>query len=314
MPRLPYAFVLILLMFGLTFSGGFVFHSNAASQTLYGCNSAGTSLSSLYTINAATGAATLVGSMGSVYGCSGLAYYNGNLYATGQDGSSSGTTSLFTIDPATGAATLVGASNQGTSCTYHITDIDFSPSGTLYATFENCLATLNSSTGAETDIATITGSLYNAGNALAISSSGTLYFAEKSLYTLNPSTGAATTIATLSNLPTGCTSGKQVANALKFSSSGTLYGVFNCGSSGSGPNYLVTINTTTGAMTTVGQTQNGLDGIAFVTVPSVPEFPILQLSLPLLFLAGIVLYLMIRKYISYPRISSRPIGNSFSES
>lgn len=38
------------------------------------------------------------------------------------------------------------------------------------------------------------------------------------------------------------------------------------------------------------------------SVPSVPEFPILQLSLPMLFVAGILLYLMIRRYISDPRL------------
>ena len=84
----------------------------------------------LYTINPATGAGTIgpaLSGLGATFFLNGLAFSeSGVLYADALVGSSN--TSLFTINKTTGVATLVGQISPDS-----ITDIAFSPSGTLYA-------------------------------------------------------------------------------------------------------------------------------------------------------------------------------------
>jgi hypothetical protein len=53
-------------------------------------------------------------------------------------------------------------------------------------------------------------------------------------------------------------------NAMDFQpGTGILYGSLNNGEAGQFDNYLVTVNTTTGVVTIIGRTVNGLDGLAF---------------------------------------------------
>jgi hypothetical protein len=283
-----------------------------ASQTLYGCTSNGGGASSLYTIDASTGVATLIGSMG-IYGCSGLVFNSaGTLYAVGQH-SSGGTEGLFTVNPGTGAATLVGSVARGSTCGTHsqpneISDLDFNSAGTLYILFAqppHCLATVNPSTATETDIGH-TG-ISGQGNALGISSSNILYHTSgdlgsstDDLYTLNSGTGTATFVVGLSGFPASCVTNKFGAvGALKFNSAGTLYGALNCGQGGSGPNYLVTIDTTTGALTVIGQTVTSLDGIAWTpSTAAIPEYP---LGLPLLVIFMVIAYGLIKRRTRNPQ-------------
>jgi hypothetical protein len=98
---------------------------------------------------------------------------------------------LGTVDTVTGAGSVIGtivAISSGET----ITDIAFSPTGSLFAVSFNNLYSVNTTTGA----GTLIGSHGLAGkNALVFSSSGLLYSAsvqDSDLYTLNTSTGAAT--------------------------------------------------------------------------------------------------------------------------
>ena len=122
--------------------------------TLYGASFNGPSgMSTLYTVNPATGAGTVVGSIG-FWRVSAMAVSaDGTIYATGRN-PSTGRNVLLTIDPATGAGTEIGRTfveSLGYGDT--IADIAFRPSdGVLYAYLEagDGLGTINLATGAAT--------------------------------------------------------------------------------------------------------------------------------------------------------------------
>jgi DNA-binding beta-propeller fold protein YncE len=203
-----------------------------AQQILYGTS---TITGALYTIDPSTGGQTLVG-LTSGLSFSGLAFdpLNGVLY-----GETRGTGTLATIDPATGAATIIGPSGLGFGRGFGISfrsdgtlfalatslytinlatgqatlvgntgaiagdALAFSPSGTLYATAGNGLATVDPSTGLVTGSTTITGVSPTKMNAFAFDSTGTLFASNvitvstHNLVTIDPATGAATTIGSM---------------------------------------------------------------------------------------------------------------------
>lgn len=124
------------------------------SGTMYNFNggrgSSNQGSSSLYTVNLATGAATLVGSNG-VYGDGFAVGPTGSAYAI--DGNF--TDSLYGIDLLTGAASLIGNLGLGNiSVQFGLT---FGDDGALYGLdFNGSLYRLNTSTGAATLVATTT--------------------------------------------------------------------------------------------------------------------------------------------------------------
>jgi hypothetical protein len=211
--------------------------------------------------------------------CSGLRFQPGTgiLFAVGFDGSHD---ALFTVNPATGITTLVadvtvtGPVGGGCSAAIRaIPDITFRSDGTLFApviisgTFVICLATINPTTAALTFIGN-TGDTHSGGNGLAFDASDTLWHGGEIsgpgfIDTLDQTTGGAGTHTTLTISSPICTT--ATPDALAFNSAGTLYTIMNCGSSGSGPTYLATINTSTGGVTDVGSTgiNTIMDGIAF---------------------------------------------------
>jgi hypothetical protein len=249
----------------------------ARADTLYGVTGAGGSSSSLYTIDPKTGVATLVGAVG--ISLNGIAYdsQNGTLY--GIAGSSS--SNLVTINTTTGAATVVGSLGHTIAAQAIAYD---SATNTLYAyskipastMFPEGLYTLNTGTGA----ATIVGSgsqlgFSSSGNGLAVDSLGTIYLApggasggssqpNADLYTISSITGLASQGPAFSGAPLA----NSQMKAMTFDSSGDMYGLdFVPG--GSFTTDLVSINPSTGAITSIASTKNGLDGIAFA--PSTPE-------------------------------------------
>src|SRR4029077_858848 len=92
---------------------------------------------------------------------------------------------------------------------------------------------------------------------------GTPNGASKDLVTYNTSTGAATVVGALSGAfyPTGS------IGALAFNTLDVLYGVNVNLSSPSRSTYLITIDTSTGIVTNIGQSVDFLDAIAFSSVP-----------------------------------------------
>ena len=112
------------------------------------------------------------------------------------------------------------------------------------------------------------------GNGIAFDSADTLFHGDHDLLkTLDQTTGAITPVVALTFPVVVCPEVPRI-NAMDFNSGGTLFGSVNCGVAGTGPNYVAAINTTTGVVTIIGTTVDGLDGIAFkprVEEPFVPE-------------------------------------------
>ncbi|MEO7142869.1 MAG: hypothetical protein ABI165_05135 [Bryobacteraceae bacterium] len=225
-----------------------------------------------------------------------------SIYVTGNGGQS-----LFVINSSNGASTYVG--DFGPTV---LADA-FSPNGTLYGMIAGSsgaqLATVNTLTGAATPIAPATGvsGLY----AMAFTPGGTLYaasFSTNDLYTVNLSTGAATVVGSLGftgvmDLAWDSFNGKMYAIESFCSGSG-LYSVDLTTGSGthvtttpgddclmsltidSANRFLATdhlndsplfqINTTTGALTNLGNT--GINGSMGADIAPIPE-PLTVLTL-----------------------------------
>lgn len=241
------------------------------SQPLYGATSQiGICPSNLYSIDPATGAATLIGPTvgpGSTPYClvSAMKFdrSNGVLYAIGFKTRFSADGFLIAIDTKTAAVTEIGDAGLV------VPDMAFRSDGTLYVYVHeqggpDAIFTVDTATAASTFLG-FTGFL-GPGNGLAFSPGDVLFHASgNSLNTIDQTTGAATHVATLS-FPAPCTSGNRRINAMDFQpGSGTLYGILNCDNAAW---HLVkintSINTSTGAVTDVGPTGvNQMDALAF---------------------------------------------------
>lgn len=215
-----------------------------STGTLYGGTSGA---GSLYTIDPASGAVTLVHALVGVsdpsltYGVTGLAFQPGTdvLYGSTSPDSPNSGNSLVTINVATGQVTVIGPTGTGRP----YTDIAFAPNGTLYGWLIGSgattisAATINLSTGAGTSLGSPqTPAAAPDGGGLAISSNGVIYVAANghlaapctpttnctgAFWTINPANGAPTTIGTL----TGGPGSAPTITALAFSSTGILYGI-----------------------------------------------------------------------------------------
>ncbi len=236
----------------IKFAGG----SGAGSGQLLAADGSN-GLSNLYTLNPATGAVTsTIGAIG--YGVTGLAVHptTGTLYGVTGRNSSLSPGSLITINRTTGAGTLVGDLFAGT--TNPVADITFTSDGTLYGWSQNTndLVTIDLTTG----VATVVGDsgLSTFGSGLAASSANVLFFTGNGdngqLRTVDGATGLTTDVATL-NGGTGIP-----INALAFNGS-TLFG--SRSGNGSVASDLITIDTTTAAITVVGPSVDNLDAIVF---------------------------------------------------
>lgn len=223
----------------------------------------------LLKINAATGAATAVGSTGIGLFIGLEAADDGTLYVV-----NSTTDQLFTIDQQTATANVVGSFGGGF---VGMQDLAFNSSGVLYG-FEdatNDLVTIDLNTGTATTVVRLPNTNLT---GLAFDSSDNLYasdFIDGKLFEVNQITGALTEIGSF-----GLSASHHLAT-LDFDASGTLYAAdFGI------TDHLYTINTSTGAATSVGPTGFGtVRGIVFAN-SSVPE-PSSFVLLSLLGFAGI---------------------------
>jgi hypothetical protein len=123
----------------------------------------------------------------------------------------------FRIDPASGTGVVVG----DTGFNWNFRCVDSDPiSGTLYATRDNELFTIDTTTGAATSVGTITGSSVDQATALAIDSTGNAYMTDigsVGLFSLDLSTGVLTHLGDLNS--------STYFQDLAFDSAGTLWGV-----------------------------------------------------------------------------------------
>jgi hypothetical protein len=254
----------------------------AQGTVLYGSRYAGEDgPATLYRIDPATGDATVIGPIG-FERCGGMDFNAvGTLFATAEQTDGSDTSVLITINPMTGAGTEVGEIGAALAETFF--DISFRNSdgilfsSTFYENFVGCIAlnTINTATG----MGTLIGDTLTCapGNAIAFSPTDILFHCnvdnDGMLYTLNQSTGQATNVTPL-HFPGSFTG--PVVNAMEFHpETGVLFATVKdmlndfgqndeAFEKGPGdPKYLVTIDTKTGVVTTIGQTETDMDAIAF---------------------------------------------------
>lgn len=252
------------------------------AQVLYAADGAGgNSTTNLYIVNPATGAVvSTIGPIG--FPVTGLAFHPATGVLYGTTGGEVGTPSLVSIDTLTGAGTLIGANGQGP-----VADISFRADGTLFGWSEGSddLVTISLATGVATVVSD--SGLGTSGSGIAFSPSGTLFFAGSGsngmLRTIDPATGAPTDVAVMTGGPA-----PNRVNAMAFNSAGVLFGSVRGGT-------LVTINTTTAAVTTVGSTGlSSLDALAFgpaaqaLVIPTMSQWSVIVLGL---LIAGSLVFL-----------------------
>lgn len=256
----------------------------SAQQVLYAATGSNGAAGQLFTVNTATAAVTLVGPIleGVNPICiTGLAFQPGSgvLYAVSCGNGVTDNRSFFTINRTTGAATRIGASGG-----LQASDLSFGPGGVLFAWLQSAksLATVNLATGVPTPFPT-TG-VGTTGGGLAINSAGTAYSsvtgANGTLDTINTTTGVRTAGPAL----TGAVFTDGI-NAMAFNGA-TLFAI---DTDGGGPanTHLVTINTTTGAITDIGLLPINTDAIAFGGLPGgIPTLSDWSLILMALMLAA----------------------------
>ena len=237
---------------------------------LYGATG-GNVNSDLYTVNTATGATTSLGPIG--FAVTGLAVdpTTGTLYGSTSMQSPSNPGSIIAINKATGAGTLVGSIGMPGE---EVADLTFDAAGTLYGwteIFGDDLVTINTATGA----ATVVGNsgLFTFGSGIA-DVNGTLFYSGEGVWgdlrTVDKSTGLTTVVSTLQGAPSNT---DAIAAMAAHPDTGVLFGVALNDTDVVHPAYLVTINTATGAITTVGALPNDFDAIAFDTPPIIVGYP-----------------------------------------
>ena len=211
--------------------------------------------SNLYSVDPATGAATSVGNTG--YAITGLAQdpTTGVLYAVSNTKSPIAPLTLLTLNPATGAATPVGPLGPGE---HRIADITFDSLGRLYGwdeVDEDDLASIDKRTGTVT---VLPNPIETLGGASSFDRDDTFWnFAgfEGEYQTIDVATGAATPRGTLIRLGDE----RSVSAAAWDCPRTTVYATLN--NFGKPPASLVTIDTTTGALTNKGLTVTAADGL-----------------------------------------------------
>jgi hypothetical protein len=215
----------------------------------------------LYTINLANGTASLVGAIrlpgSKPIGVTGMAVHpsDGTIYGITSEQSPNSPRSLVTIDPASGAATFVGELGAVGS------DIAFDAKGTLYMWLPSTsqLGTVNTSSGAVSPL----GKPGPAGSpaGIAIDGQGMVFVTAKGAGGTLDNVDLATGSLQIGPPLTGAPFSTQI-NSMSFSPSGLLLAVNSNGGSPASTQ-LVTINTATGAVATIGALPDDTDALAF---------------------------------------------------
>jgi hypothetical protein len=206
---------------------GLVFDSSGS--TLYGVtsNNSANNPNSLVTINPTTGAATLIGSLGTTI--SDITYHNGTLY--GWNAPSTTGLNLMTISLATGATTSVG--NSGLTTLTRGGGLAISPTGTMLVA--------PSATGPLADPP-----------------------ATGQLYTIDFNTGAVTNPGTA---PVMNGSSSLRLNSLAYDTAGALYGVLSEQSMPNNTKLVTINSLTGQMTYMAGTLPSGADAIAFAPIP-----------------------------------------------
>jgi hypothetical protein len=215
----------------------------------------------LYTINLANGTATLVGAIrlpgSKSIGVTGLAAdpTTGVLYGITSEKSPNSPHALVKIDPASGAAELVGDLRVVGS------DITFDSKGTLYVWLPGTsqLGTVNLSDAVVSAIGKAGPGGSPAG--IAIDPNGMVYVISKGASGTLDNVDLATGALQVGPQLTGAPFSTQI-NSMSFSPSGLLLAVNSNGGSPANTR-LVTINTATGVVATIGPLPDDTDALTF---------------------------------------------------
>jgi len=215
----------------------------------------------LYTINLATGTATLVGAIrlpgGRPIGVTGMAAHpkTGVLYGITSEQSPNNPRSLVTIDAASGIATLVGELGVVGS------DIAYDTKGTLYMWLPTTsqLGIVDPSSGSVTPLGKPAGPGSPAG--IAVDPQGMVFVTAKGAGGTLDNIDLASGALQIGPVLTGAPFSTQI-NSMSFSPSGLLLAVNSNGGSPA-ETRLVTINTATGAVATIGALPDDTDALAF---------------------------------------------------
>jgi hypothetical protein len=231
--------------------------ARARAELLYGATTAG----QLLQINTATGAGTLVGSIG--FGTIEAIEFLSDGTLVGIANSNQ----LITIDTNTGAGQLVGTVTGFAwveGLTYDGSSDLLYGAATIGPNADaNRLITINPATAQPTSIApSFFGPNFWDVDALAVSAAGNIVGSHintgPSLFGVNPVTGVGTNIGPLSMAVVG----------LDYAADGTLFGVTIPDIQAGGPSRLVTVNPASGAIIDIGPIGfNTIQAIAFVPVP-----------------------------------------------
>jgi len=264
--------ITLLLILGSTANAG-------VTLTLFGTTTSGKNgPSTLYTINTNTGAATEVGPVGNDFErCGSLACNSSdNLFAVCER-SADDEQVLVSINSSTGDGTEIGPLNQ---CVDY-TDISFRNSNQQLFGFgfsgscsfpDMTVVTINTANGQAAIVGGLVSNDGCCGNALAFSPGDTLFYAnEKNLHTLSTSTGDSTSVIALDFPP--LLDNEPRPNASAFEPGGTLFASIVNGIDPPEDWFLANINTSTGDVSVIGQTVDGLDGIAFCGDAPITEPP-----------------------------------------
>jgi IPTL-CTERM motif len=255
------------------------FATASNAQTLFAATGSNGVNGNLFTVNPATAASTLVGAIlvaGNPVSITGLAVHptTGVIYAIVSNNSPNNPNTLITINPATAVGTLVGAMGVAGS------DISFNSAGTLFVFLQqatNRLGTINIATGAATALGASGLAAFNSGGGMAINGAGPAFVSTQTSNGTLDSINTATGVGTAGPVMNGGAS-PQAMDAMAFSSGGVLFAVNTNRSGSPTTNSLVTINTATGAVTTIGALPGDTDAIAFAT----PLAPVVAGSIPTL--------------------------------
>jgi hypothetical protein len=235
-----------------TLVGGF----NYVQPILYAATartSASSQPGTFYSVDPATGSGTMIGATGDVL--TGLAFDPTFTTLYGLNTAPFSNQSLFTVDLTTGGTTLVGAT--GDPPTNNCGDLTFVGTTLVGNSWNGEFCSFDLATGAGTLIGNNASTTQ--GLAIAADAGQQLWLCfgpnPGELYTVDPTTGAVTEVATLS----GDIGGDTIC-AMTFLD-GVLYGVTAGDQSGTPAARLVTINTTTAAVTFVGNLPDNIDAL-----------------------------------------------------
>jgi len=234
------------------------------NRVFYGATAGQGVASELYTIDAATGAETLIGPIGFTE-VSAIDFHptTGVLYGLGQRASVGDTTKvLITINPATGVGTEVGP--LGITSRFKVPGMSFRNDGVLFAyhaeSVDHTTYTVNVTTGTATILGS-TGLFFNGGNGLAFDAAGTLYHANSTeTNTINQTTGAASFVAAWTP-PAGCNSGR-LGGADRWSGGRTIFGVLKCDLGGASTELFGMVDFPGGTFIEIGPTGAHMDALA----------------------------------------------------